>query len=57
MLGSIDCMHWKWKNCPTAWKEIFCFHGTCTRACSTSQLHSQRPRLYYGVLPCRWYLS
>lgn len=31
MLGSLDCMHWEWKNCPVAWKDQFTRgHGSPT---------------------------
>src|SRR5438876_9552054 len=27
MLGILDCVHWEWRNCPTAWKGMFTGRG------------------------------
>jgi hypothetical protein len=37
MLGSVDCMHWEWKNCPSTW------HGQYTR-------HAHEPTIIHEVI-------
>ncbi|KAD2804994.1 hypothetical protein E3N88_38371 [Mikania micrantha] len=27
MLGSLDCTHWEWDNCPTAWRDLWIYHA------------------------------
>ncbi|XP_035814910.1 uncharacterized protein [Zea mays] len=27
MFGSVDCMHWEWRNCPSSWKGMFTGRG------------------------------
>jgi hypothetical protein len=52
MLGSIDCMHWQWEKCPTAWRGRFTngHHGVPTMILEAVASHDLRIwHAYFGV--------
>ncbi|XP_044407151.1 uncharacterized protein [Triticum aestivum] len=52
MIGSIDCMHWQWENCPVAWRGQFTRgdHGVPTMILEAVASHDLRIwHAYFGV--------
>lgn len=52
MLGSIDCMHWQWEKCPTAWRGRFVRgdHGVPTMILEAVASHDLRIwHAYFGT--------
>uniref|UniRef100_A0A0D3BP24 DDE Tnp4 domain-containing protein n=1 Tax=Brassica oleracea var. oleracea TaxID=109376 RepID=A0A0D3BP24_BRAOL len=51
MIGSIDCMHWECKNCPTAWK------GQYSRGSGKPTIVRQAPQVTYPVNGREYHLA
>ena len=55
MLGSIDCMHWKWKNCPLRGKA--CMLVETTASGRTVQLRGKACMLMETTTSLLWFLK
>ncbi|XP_047964885.1 uncharacterized protein LOC125209325 [Salvia hispanica] len=53
MLGSIDRMHWQWKNCPTAWRGQFTtgYKGPSIEFTANGNVHNMGYYLADGIYP------
>jgi len=47
MLGSLDCMHWQWKNCPTGW--VGQFQGKCQLATILEPTNKSNKKKYKKI--------
>ncbi|KAL1216804.1 hypothetical protein V5N11_025296 [Cardamine amara subsp. amara] len=62
MIGSIDCMHWEWKNCPTAWKGQYSRTYNDLNVLDRSPvfddiLEGRAPKVSYFVNGCQYHMA
>jgi len=48
MLGSIDYMHWAWKNCPKGWAGMFTRGDKGVPAMILEAVASHNPRIWHA---------
>ncbi|XP_058781834.1 uncharacterized protein LOC131656071 [Vicia villosa] len=51
MIGSIDCMHWEWKNCPKAWEGQFTRGDKGTTTVILEAVASHDLWIFHGKAP------
>ncbi|CAL2225354.1 unnamed protein product [Prunus armeniaca] len=56
MIGSIDCMHWQWKNCPTVWQGDY-GNRKCQKSIileAVAEGYRKDVERCFGILQARW---